>query len=203
MDAPLPSEIPVLQEVTRALVRERDVHAQLETVLDILHRRLGMLRGTFTLLEGDELRIEASTDELSADERALGHYRLGEGITGSVARTARAEVVRDIRRDSRFLNRTGARGAKEPVAFICVPLVHLGQVIGTLSVDRAQAGLEPGRLEKDVALLEIIANITADAAAVCREACAERAVLAGNQRTCSLAHSQEIEYLIHLRPPVP
>ena len=184
MKVELPQEILLLQEVTRSLVRERNVRTLLATVLDLLHRRMGMLRGTFTLLEGDELRIEASTEELNAEERALGRYHVGEGITGGVARTGRAEVVPDVRKDKRFLNRTGARSADEAVSFICVPLVHLGQVIGTLSVDRQFEGgrADADPLARDVALLEIIANITADAAAVCREECAEREALATENR---------------------
>ena len=74
-------ELEVLREVTTAVVRERDVRRLLERVIDILGRRMGMLRGTFTILEGDELRIEASSRGLNAEERALGRYRLGEGIT--------------------------------------------------------------------------------------------------------------------------
>lgn len=175
----LPAEILVLQEITKALVKERDVRAQLETVLEILHERMGMIRGTFTLLEGDELRIEASTEELNAEEKALGRYRVGEGITGAVARSGKSEVVEDVRKDRRFLNRTGTRSKGEDISFICVPLLHQGQVIGTLSVDRKNGSEEHSRhsLERDVALLEIIANMAADAAAVCREQCAERAAL--------------------------
>ena len=178
----LPPEIPVLQEVSRALVSERNVRKLLERIIAILHDRMGMLRGTITLLEGDELRIEASTADLNAEERALGRYRLGEGITGTVARTGKAEVIRDVRTDPRFLNRTGARDLKDNLAFICVPLVHLGQVIGTLSVDRENTEESGATLEKDVALLEIIANITADAAAVCRQEVAERTALADENR---------------------
>lgn len=189
MNLELSQEILLLQEVTRALVRERDVRALLATVLELLKKRMGLLRGTFTLLEGDELRIEAASDELNAEERALGRYHVGEGITGRVARTGKAEVVEDVRKDRRFLNRTGARAADEAVSFICVPLVHLGQVIGTLSVDRpisdsprVASGSVPNSLPGDVALLEIIANITAEAAAVCREQCAEREALATENR---------------------
>ena len=184
MNVTLSPEIPVLQEITRALVKEKNVRALLETVLEILRSKMGMLRGTFTLLEGDELIIEASTGELNAEEKSLGRYHIGEGITGSVARTGRAEIVRDIRSDRRFLNRTGARDKCDAISFICVPLVHLGQVIGTLSVDRELGAGEAAEaaLKKDVALLEIIANITADAAAVCREQCAERDALADENR---------------------
>ena len=84
MTLKLSPEIPVLQEISSVVVRERNVRALLEKVLDILERRMGMLRGTVTLLEGDELRIEASRG-LEADERALGRYRIGEGVTGRVA----------------------------------------------------------------------------------------------------------------------
>ena len=158
------SEIEVLQEITSTIVRERNVRRLLEQVLEILERKMGMLRGTFALLEGDELRIEASTKALNSEERANGHYQLGEGITGIVAKTGRPEVVPDVRKDKRFLNRTGARDTKEALSFVCVPLIHLGQVIGTLSVDREMRG-DTSSLVKDVTLLGIIANITAAAAA--------------------------------------
>ncbi len=169
-------EIAVLQEVTSVVVRERNVRRLLEEVIEILGRRMGMLRGTITLLEGDELRIEASARMLNAEERVLGRYHIGEGITGLVAKTGKSEVVRDVRKDHRFLNRTRSRSLTEPLSFICVPLIHRGQVIGTLSADREIRGNDD-TLVKDVAFLEIIANITAEAAAVCREECAEREAL--------------------------
>ena len=175
------SEISVLQEISSVLVRERNVRKLLDEVIEILGRRMGMLRGTITLLEGDELRIEASSRTLNAEERALGRYHIGEGITGLVAKTGKAEVVLDVRKDRRFLNRTRSRGVDEPLSFICVPLIHLGQVIGTLSVDREMKG-DTSSLARDLALLEIIANITAEAASVCREECAEREALVEENR---------------------
>lgn len=173
MTTGIPKEIAVLRAISEAIVRERDVRRLLNEVIDILDREMGMLRGTIALLEGDELRIEASDRMLNAEERALGRYRIGEGITGTVARTGRAEVVADVRKDSRFLNKTRSRGKNEALSFICVPLIHLGQVIGTLSVDR-RIGAGAKSLDGDLALLEIVANITADAAAKCREEFAER-----------------------------
>ena len=171
----------VLREIASAVARERDVRKLLEEVLEILERKMGMLRGTFTLLEGDELRIEATTSSLNAEERAIGRYRLGEGITGLVAKTGKAEVVFDVRSDRRFLNRTKARRVDEPLSFVCVPLVHSGHVIGTLSADREMTG-ETASLVRDVTLLEIIANLCAEAASVCREQCAEREALISENR---------------------
>ena len=132
-------------------------------------------------LEGDELRIEASSRKLNSEERALGRYHIGEGITGLVAKTGKAEVVFDVRKDRRFLNRTKARSVDEALSFICVPLMHQGQVIGTLSVDREMQG-DTSALARDVALLEIIASITAEAAAVYREEVSEREALVEENR---------------------
>ncbi|MBQ6247390.1 MAG: sigma 54-interacting transcriptional regulator, partial [Kiritimatiellae bacterium] len=144
---------------------------------------MDMCRGTFALLQGNELSIEASRG-LNAEEKAHGRYRLGEGITGRVAQTGRAEVVPDIHADSRFLNRTGARHGACPIAFVCVPLVLLGQVIGTLSVDRPNPpDFTVDAFNRDVALLQIIANITAEAAGVCLKEREERdALVAENRR---------------------
>ena len=174
-------EIAVLRAISSVIVRERNVRKLLDDVIDVLDRELGMLRGTIALLSGDELKIEASARKLNAEERSLGRYRIGEGITGIVARTGKAEVVRDIRKDKRFLNKTRSRGKDEPLSFICVPLVHLGQVIGTLSVDR-KIDSAVDTLDSDLALLEVVANITAEAAAVCREECAERESLVNENR---------------------
>lgn len=181
MSEKVPSEIAVLQEITTAVVRERNVRKLFDQVLEILERDMGMIRGTIALLEGDELRIESSTRALNAEERSLGRYRVGEGITGLVAKTGKAEVVPDVRKDSRFLNRTKVRDADEAVSFICVPLIHLGQIVGTLSVDR-KIREEAGALARDVTLLGIIANITAEAASVFREECAEHDALIEENR---------------------
>lgn len=181
MKTKVSSEIAVLREIASAVARERDVRKLLGEVIEILGRTTGMLRGTFTLLEGDELRIEATAGELNAEARALGRYRLGEGVTGLVAKTGRAEVVLDVRKDRRFLNRTRARRVDEPLSFLCVPLVHGGQVVGTLSVDREMTG-DTGSLGRDVALLEIIANLCAEAAAACREQLAEYEALRSENR---------------------
>ena len=115
----LTSEMAVLREIASAVARERDVRKLLENVLGILERSMGMLRGTFTLLEGDELRIVASTRALNAEERALGRYHVGEGITGLVAKTGKAEVVCDVRKDRRFFEPHAVAWPRR-CAFVCL-----------------------------------------------------------------------------------
>lgn len=187
MHNPIGPEISVIQKISVAIIHERDVEKLLENVLGILESELGMLRGTFTLLFGDTLKIEASHG-LDDSEKQLGQYHIGEGITGHVAETGRSHVIPDLRKDSRFLNRTKARHYDFQVAFICVPLIHEEKVIGTLSIDRPVNGST--NLDNDVALLEIIANITGDAANACLELLNERnTMLEENRRLRNMLSS--------------
>lgn len=153
-------EMAVLNRISHAVMRERNVSALLRQVLDILCREMGLVRGTVTLLRGRQLVIEASNG-LSREEMRRGRYRLGEGVTGQVALTGEARIIPDISQEPEFLYRTGARERDSHVAFICVPVVHQGKVIGTMSIDREV--VEGADLERDYRLLEIVANLMAEA----------------------------------------
>ncbi len=166
MKQPIGPDISVLQKISAAIIHERNVDNLLENVLTILDTEMGLLHGTFTLLFGNILKIEASHG-LDEKKKQLGHYKMGEGITGHVAETGRSHVIPDLRKDSRFLNRTGTRNYDTQVAFICVPLIHDQKVIGTLSVDRPVDVATD--LDRDIALLEIIASIIGDAASECQK----------------------------------
>lgn len=153
-------QLKVIQKISTIITHERNVESMLEKVLEIIESEMGMIRGTFALLDGNTLHVEVSRG-LTESEKKLGLYHIGEGITGHVAESGKSQLIPDIRNDSRFLNKTGARHYSEQVAFICVPLLHHEQVIGTLSIDRPVK--KETNLESDTAFLEIIANITADA----------------------------------------
>ena len=189
MNAVITPQILVIQKISSVLIHERDVETMLGKVLSIIECDMHMLRGTFALLYGDTLRIEVSQG-MDEKTRQRGQYRIGEGITGHVAETGRTHVVPDLRNDPRFLNRTGTRHYDAPVAFICVPLLHHERVIGTLSIDRPVT--EDTVLESDVAFLEIIANITADAAAACIEM--------HNERETLLEENRKLRDMLHKTP---
>ena len=172
--------ISAIQEISRTVVFERNVGVLLENVIDLLNRKMGMLRGTFTLKHGDELRIEASQG-LDEAEKLRGRYRIGEGITGMVAQTGKAEVVPDIDKDSRFLNRTGSHKVGEHLSFICTPIMRHERVIGTLSIER-EASDNSKDLDADLMLLEIIGSLTAEAVQSRRQEHEERESLLGENR---------------------
>ena len=156
----LNADIAVLNRISHVIAQRTSVSVMLKDLLGILNVEMGLLRGTFALLEGDMLVIEAS-EGLSPEEVGRGMYRLGEGVTGMVAADGKARVIPDISKEPGFLNRTKARDGEKNVAFICVPIIHKGDVIGTLSIDRRVD--EKTDLNADLYLLELIANISAEA----------------------------------------
>ncbi len=154
-------EMSVLHQISKVIVRRKNVSLLLNEVMEILFREMGLLRGTITLRQGALLVIEASHG-LSDSAKQRGVYRMGEGITGRVAKSGKSMIVPDISRCDEFLNRTRARDAsKSTTAFLCVPIVYAGEVIGTMSIDREVSA--DCDLERDLHLLETIANILADA----------------------------------------
>ncbi len=165
MENQLKTEIEVLREISIAVVHERNIPALLNKVLDILHRKMGMIRGTFTLRHGNVFEIEASHG-LSESEQKRGRYKLGEGITGTVAETGVSQLIPDLSKDPRFKNFTGSRTGMKNTAFLCVPIYFLEKVIGTLSIDRE---VTPGiHLDEDLRYLETVGNLVAEAVSVCK-----------------------------------
>ena len=188
MESETHSALSVLFEISSAVVHERNVQALLDKVLEILNRKMGMLRGTITLRQGDMFIIEASQG-LDDVEKKRGRYHLGEGITGQVAASGISELVPDISSDKRFLDRTKARGKAGNVAFLCVPVFRNSQVVGTLSIDRK--GSDEESLREDLKLLEIIGNLTAEAVWVRQQEVEEHEMLLEENRQLRSALDKE------------
>jgi len=153
-----------LFEISQALGRSLDVRDVVESILKAMANRMGMMRGTMTLINRDtgEIYIEAAYG-LSTSQQERGRYKSGEGVTGKVVQSGQWAVVPRISEEPLFLNKTGARKKlrKQDVSFICVP-IKLGQeVLGALSADRLFN--EEVSLNEDVRLLSIIASMIAHA----------------------------------------
>jgi Nif-specific regulatory protein len=151
-------ELALLTAMGEALNSALEPNAFFERTMEAVARELGMVRGTLVLLDriSGKLRIVAAHG-LTEAERRRGEYAVGEGITGAVVQSGKAEVVPDIHEDSRFLDRTAARKSEEgrPVGFICVPLKVDGESVGAISVDRPFASR--AALEKDLRLMNVVA----------------------------------------------
>ncbi len=160
-------ELALLFDVTQLLNRSLNLGEVVDPLLQMLAERMGMLRGTITILnrETGELTIDAAYG-LSSEERARGRYKLGEGVTGQVVQSGQPTVVPRVSEDPQFLDRTRtrrrdiARDRKE-ISFICVPIKIGEETIGALSADRLFA--DDIACTEDIRLLSIIASLLAQA----------------------------------------
>ncbi|MHC4480140.1 MAG: nif-specific transcriptional activator NifA [Planctomycetota bacterium] len=168
-------ELSLLLEIARTLERSMDLREVVQPLLKAMAKRMGMLRGTLTLLnrETGQIFIEAAHG-LSATQRERGRYRPGEGVTGKVIQTGQPAVVPRISEEPLFLDRTGARKGlrREDISFVCVPIKLGNEVIGALSADKLFD--EQVSFEEDVRLLTIIASLIAQAVRMRRSAEEER-----------------------------
>lgn len=174
------TELEIIYGISRAITRQHDISALLNEVLDILETEMGMSRGTLTLRRpGTAILVIEASRGLTPEEQRRGQYRLGEGVTGEVAETAKPIIIPDIADDARFLNRTKSRGNAK-VAFLCVPIIHQRNTIGTLSIDRTSRSMEA--LKEDLAFLQLVADLLAQAVASIREQLAEHESLVEENR---------------------
>jgi Nif-specific regulatory protein len=165
-------EITLLYEISRLLEQSLDLREVVNPVLEALARFLDMRYATLTLLNRrtNEIQIEAAHG-LSAAQKRLGRYRLGEGVTGQVVLTGQPAVIPKTSESDQFLDRT-RRGKRPDTSFICVPIKVGNEVVGALSVDRP---FDPAHdLQEDVRLLSIVASLIAQAVKLRRAAEEER-----------------------------
>ena len=154
-------KISVLKKISHLVAKRASVSKMIAEVLDIVHYEMDVSRVVVTLREGNNLVIKAS-EGLNKSQSERGVYKLGEGITGQVAKDGIARIIPDISKEKAFLNKTRSRNLDyKNVAFVCVPVVYMDDVIGTISIDRQVN--EKTDLDFDLYLLEIIANIMAEA----------------------------------------
>ena len=155
-------ELTVLYEISQLIGSGFDSQEAFSDILHTFHFRLGMNRGTITLLNPNtgELEIRAAHG-MTEEEIGRGKYLVGEGITGKVVETGEPMVVPQIEKEPLFLNRTQSREnlTKNNISFICVPIKNGPNVLGALSADRLFS--EDIAFEEDVRLLSIVASMIA------------------------------------------
>ena len=107
-------ELRLLFEVLHILDSASELSDNLDTVLEVIARHTGMLRGVITLLDEQqgEIAIEVAYG-ITSEAKNRGRYKLGEGITGKVIESGKPLVVPNVLVEPRFLNRTGSRSHQE------------------------------------------------------------------------------------------
>ncbi len=187
-------ELTCLYEVTRALSSTLNLRVALKNVMKILANRMGMTRGTVTIVNpnSSELQIEVAHG-LSAEARKRGRYKLGEGVTGQVVASGEPLIIPRVSEDPRFLNRTRSRGdlKRNDISFICVPIKVGRHTIGALSVDRLFN--DEVSFEEDLRLLTIISGLLAQSVSRLQAANAEKESLLKENQTLKRALAEKYE----------
>jgi Nif-specific regulatory protein len=163
-----------LLDASQTLSGHLNLQAGLTSLLVILGRRCGAVRGTVALLDGHtgDLQVRAGLG-LTRDGQSI-RYHLGEGITGEVAASGESRVVPVISQDARFLHRAASRGERRgsEFSFVCVPILLHRRPVGTLSVEL------PYRAERDferlLKFLRVVASMISQAVRIHRLVEAER-----------------------------
>ena len=154
-------ELVVFCKISQIIGQALNLDQTLQIILETLSEYLSMKRGTITLKheEEDILSIRASHG-LRVEQEKRGIYRVDEGVTGLIFRTAEPLVVPDISKEPLFLNRTGSRKIDMgKTSFIGVPIFLHSVPVGVLSVDRLFD--EHVSLEEDIKFLTILASLVA------------------------------------------
>jgi Nif-specific regulatory protein len=138
-------------------------------------------------------------------EAALGYprpagrirYRMGEGVTGTVAQSGTPAVVPRVSREPRFLHRAAARGQREEeTTYICVPITLDGGTVGTLAIEERYV---PGReADRTVHALRIAAGMIAQGLRIQRLVDIERRKLVeeNSQLRQELQERYEFDHII-------
>jgi len=172
------SDLLIIYEISKILSSSLDLQRTTHQVVTILAGHLNGRAVVSLMQESGELQIfEASG--LTAEEKARGRFKVGEGITGKIMKSGIPMVVPDISREPLFLHRTGApQGlADEVVAFIGVPIQVGRSTVGVLSVARSAPRGISVRYERIVRLLKMAANLIGQTAHLHQHIGAERAAL--------------------------
>ena len=162
-------EMKLLLGISRSLQEGPNLREMVRPVLKQMAETLGLYRGTVRILnrETGEILIDEAFG-LTSEEMAGERIQVGEGVIGQVVKTRQPVIVPDIEKADQSIhpNCAGFSGQSlhrpGATAFLCVPIIHDLEVMGTLSGYR-RAG-EPDALENDQRLLLVTAQLIAQAA---------------------------------------
>lgn len=141
-------------EISRALNEERAPSVLFQLIVDRATELMGATSGSMILVDRETgvLRIEAERG-LGSEVKERMRLRIGEGITGWVARDGEPALVPDVRQDPRYVEANPAVRSE-----MAVPIKWGADVIGVINLDHHEAGAFRG---EDLELMIAFANAAA------------------------------------------
>lgn len=165
-------EIELLYDIAVALASTTEIEGTIEQGMRLLKRHGYLDRCALFILNDDKTALElfASID-LSAQQRMMAVYKLGEGATGLAAQSAEPVVIENIHNNINYLNKMGSINTTS-VSYIAVPLLQDDGVVGVISANiGANAPLD---FDDIVRMLTIVGSLYAGTLATQRRFAKEK-----------------------------
>jgi FOG: GAF domain len=141
-------------EISKALNEQSDPAVLFQLIVDRATELMGASSGSVIRMDPDSgtLFIEAERG-LGPEVKNAMRLRVGEGITGWVAREGEPLLVPDVRKDLRYV-----QANPTVMSEMAVPVKWGSEVMGVINLDHYQVG---GFSEEDLELLMAFANAAA------------------------------------------
>jgi Nif-specific regulatory protein len=157
-------ELSLLFDISYTLESSLELRDVIRPVLLKMAEGLGMKRGTITILNREDNKVNISEAVgLPGGQSQQEYLEACHDLVRQSMESGQAIVVPDISKDPVFEVRWQKDQLADPgspsAAYICVPIKFGTEVIGALSVERVLAGAV--RLSADRRLLSLIANVIA------------------------------------------
>ncbi|MFA6196601.1 MAG: sigma 54-interacting transcriptional regulator [Sulfurimonas sp.] len=135
------NEISLLYDIAVMLSSTTDIHESIEKGMRMLKRNSYLDRCTLFILSDDKTQLElyASID-LTAQQRKMAVYKLGEGATGLAAKSAEPVVIENIHNNINYLNKMGTVNTKS-IAYVAVPIIQDDGVIAVISANTCKSSV--------------------------------------------------------------
>lgn len=144
-----------LYRLSRIISSPLGSRQRLRAIIDEAIRITGASSGSLLLLDPESGFLSLDVLRGYSTRSIRKHLRMGEGITGWVAKTGRPALVRDVTRDRRYL-----QFDPQIKSELAVPVVLKGRVIGIINVN----GKRVGAFERDD--IELLTNLAAHSAQI-------------------------------------
>ncbi|WP_454720205.1 MULTISPECIES: nif-specific transcriptional activator NifA [Cupriavidus] len=157
-------ELDAVYEVSKTLVSSLDVTKTFREALNYLLHAVDWRRAFVVLGEPEGQLGGLCAAGMSYDEQQRLRFKVGEGIVGRVYGSGVPAIVRDVRDEPLFLNRTGGADLMPGacIAMLAMPIQADRRMLGVLAVDC----LNPGGLRTftdDLHLMKIVATLMGQA----------------------------------------
>ena len=154
-------QLALINRIARIATEDLDLAPMLRRIVDAVREGFGWEFVAFLSLDPLRRRTvcEAVSTVLDSELRVGTIVALGYGVTGEVARTAKAVLVRDVDQHINYVPAVPCARSE-----LCVPVCHRGELLGVLDIESIERDAFSGQQE----LIETIADQVAGAIAAAR-----------------------------------